>query len=639
MSNKLRVGLRWYLQRLRVMSISEVIYRLKQLYWLRVLRRRQEPCDSYGFVNLTQDAASFHFCHGTESRLPELLWEFDPGQNEARGLLEGRRKVFSWDWQWRPGDSSIWHLAPDTKHHWPRKFFSEISYRPGNQYGDIRVAWEPSRLQHLVDLGLLARYSTNAEVQANAVTQIENQLLSWIEANPAYIGVHYISAMECGLRILALCHALDLVRDRLARDTKVWRALLHIIHTHSFLIEKRISLFSSSGNHTIVECCALVYAGILFPEFAGARRWRERGLGILEREVRRQILSDGGGIEQSLWYHFFITDLLGLVSRLLLHRDEAVPAAVHDAHKRAKGFLHALAVVPDTMPKIGDSDNGYALSPFLCISWDERIHQPLDQVTFMESGYSVINSVQQPAVLILDHGPLGMPPNYGHGHADALSVYFGLGDQAVFDDPGTFTYNADLEWRSYFRSTRAHNTVVVDGLDQARQQGTFMWSEPFQSSLKGSHADGRGKIMLLACHDGYKKRVRVTHWRGLILYNFPKRWVIWDYLAGEGAHHLELNWHVAVPVEQTSKGYSLKARDAPISMRLDGGETSVCKAHFDPVCGWRSGIYGKKEPCFTINSRFHGQLPHEFITHLSLGSTESDFSVADDINKLRGWVT
>ncbi|MEW6331326.1 MAG: alginate lyase family protein [Pseudomonadota bacterium] len=639
MSDKLHVGLRWYLQRLRVMSVPEIFYRFGQMYRLRVLRRRREPCDSHGFVKLAQDAAGFGFCRGAGPQLPELSWRFDPARAEATGLLEGRRKVFSRDWQWRPGDSSVWHAAPDTGRQWPRKFFAEISYRPGNPYGDVRVTWEPSRLQHLVDLGLLARCSDKAATRTAAVAQIEEQLMSWVKANPAYVGIHYISAMECGLRILALCHALDLVRDRLAPDTKAWRALIHVIHTHAFLLERRLSLFSSSGNHTIAECCALVYAGVLFPEFDGARRWKEKGMGILEREARRQILSDGGGIERAFWYHYFVTDLLGLVLRLLTHRGEPVPAAMREAHGRARDFLRVLAATPDAMPRMGDCDDGHALSSHLRISWDDGMQQRPELVTCVESGCSIVNSVQPRAALILDHGPLGMPPNYGHGHADALSVCFALGDQAVFDDPGTYTYNTDLEWRKYFRGTRAHNTVVVDGLDQARQQGAFMWSEPYRSRLAGSRADGRGKILLLACHDGYRRRAGVTHWRGLILYNFPKRWVVWDFLAGEGDHHLELNWHVAVPVERITSGFSLGARDFPVSMQLDGGETSVCTAHIAPVCGWRSGVYGEKEPCFTISSHFHGRLPHEFVTHLSLGSAEPGFSIADDISQLRAWVT
>src|SRR5262249_62005662 len=79
-------------------------------------------------------------------------------------------------------------------------------------------------------------------------------------------------------------------------------------------------------------------------------------------------------------------------------------------------------------------------------------------------------------VVVIDHGPLGMAPGYGHGHADALSLSACVRGEGLLIDPGTYGYNLGEKWRRYFRSTRAHNTVTVDGLDQALQVGTFLWS-------------------------------------------------------------------------------------------------------------------------------------------------------------------
>jgi hypothetical protein len=54
-------------------------------------------------------------------------------------------------------DGSCWHRAPDTGALWPRRFFADIPIHAGNSCGDIRIAWEPSRLQHLVLLAMLAQ--------------------------------------------------------------------------------------------------------------------------------------------------------------------------------------------------------------------------------------------------------------------------------------------------------------------------------------------------------------------------------------------------------------------------------------------------------------------------------------------------
>lgn len=627
----MRSRLRWYWRRLRVMGPSEFFYRVSELSGLWILKFRQRT----GKLNFSANASDFRFCSSRESQLPEHAWKFDIEENEIGELLKGRRKVFAWGWQWRADGPSAWHQAPDTKKYWPRRFFSEIPYRAGNPCGDVRVAWEPSRLQHLITLALAAKRAADGAGRDEAVRQIEDQLLSWVKDNPAFIGIHYISSMECALRILSLCHALDLVRDALSRPAPVWNALVSLVRSHAFLIERRMSRHSSAGNHTIAECCGLIYAGMLFPELEEAGRWRKLGLGLLEKEAERQVLPDGGGIEQSLWYHLFVTDLLGLASRLLARKGET-SAAVHHACQRARTFLRAFAASPETLPDIGDNDHGHALSPFLRISLDEKAPPSPDLLTFNDAGYSVIRTAEPTAVMVLDHGPLGMPPSYGHGHADALAVCFNVGGEAILDDTGTYAYNTDPEWRTYFRGTRAHNTVTVDGLDQARQETAFMWSQPFQSALAHRHRGADGGIRLLGRHDGYVKHAGVAHWRGVI-YNHPNRWVIWDYLAGEGTHHLELNWHAAVAAVMLASRVSLKAQNAIINMSLSGGDINICQARSGPICGWRSKMYGVRQPAYTIRSTYHGKLPHEFITRLSFDADDADFSVEDDLNSLRRW--
>src|SRR5690606_13651022 len=160
-------------------------------------------------------------------------------------------------------------------------------------------------------------------------------------------------------------------RNRLRAPEPTWRNLLKLVFSHAPLIAQRPSLHSSAGNHTIAEAVGLVYAGILFPEHADAARWLAQGLGILQDEAQRQVLPDGGGIEQSFWYQLFVVDLLGLAQALLERHRHLVPRALSDAVRRGRRFLSTLADSPETLPRVGDCDDGYALSPHLRISWNE----------------------------------------------------------------------------------------------------------------------------------------------------------------------------------------------------------------------------------------------------------------------------
>ena len=74
-----------------------------------------------------------------------------------------------------------------------------------------------------------------------------------------------------------------------------------------------------------------------------------------------------------------------------------------------------------------------------------------------------------------DHGPHGFLSTAAHAHADALSVEVREGGQEILTDPGTYCYHGESDWRDYFRSTIAHNTLEVGGRDQAVHAGPFLW--------------------------------------------------------------------------------------------------------------------------------------------------------------------
>ncbi|MGQ0811920.1 MAG: alginate lyase family protein [Nitrospiraceae bacterium] len=605
----------WYSKRLSVMSPGEIVHRVVEHCAIKTMHLQHRlgwPSLDRDFANFTQ----FAFCSATTRQLPNLRWSFSFDQTATEALLDGRLNRLGHEWRWRT-DPSVWRQAPDTGRHWPPIFFALIPYREGNPYGDVRVAWEPSRLQHLVTLALLANATTDDAIRRRAITLMETQFLSWIDSNPSLTGIHYISVMECGLRILAMCFALDLVRESVAFPERTWPALLNLVHSHADLIYKRLSRHSSAGNHTIAEAAALIYAGTLFPEMESASRWRRYGLKVLEEEVPRQILPDGGGTEQGLWYHRFVTDLYSMVVALLTHKNESVPAPIVDAAARSAAFVGLLTDSSNQLPPIGDGDDGYALSSFLAMS-QEMPTLGAGLTTFKDTGYSLVRGEEAlPIRLIFDHGPLGMSPCYGHGHADALSITLQQGRQDVLIDTGTYTYTGDPIWRNYFRGTRAHNTVVVDGLDQALQETAFLWSRPFNSYLHVSTQRADGRITLVAWHDGYQGRCGVTHWRALCYQPFGFILVL-DSLAGPGDHQLELNWHFGTTPLQGVDGLFFPELSQALKMTIDGGERTHHRGDVERKAGWRSRQYGLKEPITTVRTKYTGALPHEFVTSIWL---------------------
>ncbi|BCA57129.1 hypothetical protein W02_42690 [Nitrospira sp. KM1] len=560
-------------------------------------------------VSEQSDFRRYRFCTAQTSVLPARPSEA-LDEHMVERVLAGGLPQIGWNWTWRD-ESDTWHRDRQTGILWPRRFFNSISYREGNPYGDVRCLWEPSRLQQLVILGMIAACEGNPS-RDRALKMLEAQFLSWVDANPLYTGPHYISAMECALRLIAVCHTFDQVRMQITDPERIWISLVQLVEGHAALIRQRMSLHSSLGNHTIAEAAALVYAGVLFPEMPQAAEWESIGLWVLESEAGHQILADGGGIEQGFWYLKFISDLYGLTADLLAHHGRSVPAKILQAIRRSRSFLSAMADSDGRLPSIGDSDDGYALTPLLGIRHDVQEGKALS--TFASSGYSIIHGKGRvKTTLMFDHGSLGMAPCFAHGHADALSVALREDREDILVDPGTFVYSGKPEWRAYFRGTRAHNTVAVDSLDQAVQETPFQWSSSFSARLVSRREAKDGQITLIAMHDGYVRRCGVHHWRG-VLSNGDGLWVIVDMLTGQGAHALELNWHLGRrPVVQGTE-YVLPGLESKFCLSATGGTHELIRAGDNASGGWRSSFYGVREPLDTLRVRYHGTLPHHFVT-------------------------
>ena len=72
-------------------------------------------------------------------------------------------------------------------------------------------------------------------------------------------------------------------------------------------------------------------------------------------------------------------------------------------------------------------------------------------------------------------------PNSGHNHACLLQLLLWMDGHQVLIDGGTYRYNDDGGIRNALRGTMAHNTVTVDGVDQAEPFRNFGWTSTTRS--------------------------------------------------------------------------------------------------------------------------------------------------------------
>ncbi|WP_306547309.1 alginate lyase family protein [Desulfobulbus sp.] len=476
----------------------------------------------------------------------------------------------------------------------------------GTAETDIRALWESARLQQITRLFYLAQAKAQeGEPASHAFRVAETALFQWLRDNPFLSSPHFLSVMECGLRIPVFFLALKILElsDR-------QRLQLHqAIFEHGWLIRRRLSLYSSLGNHTVAECVGLVLAGTLFAQSGQGREWFRRGLLLLEQELPHQILKDGGPAEQSLSYHRFVLDLYWFVADFLERN------MLHDCSHwkprlvQGEDFLNALADCQESLPNIGDSDDGRALAPGLAPLRGTPFHVlPSKRVqTFPQSGYTVLRHDSY-ALLTLDHGPLGMAPLYNHGHADALALTLSVKGKQMLVDSGTYRYNGVPEWRRYFKGTTAHNTVTIDDLDQAVQVTGFIWDKPYSAQLVSCRETEWG-MHLEATHNGYTRLPQPVEHRRHLLYAEEGWIIVKDMFSGRGEHAFELNLHLhpEATVMERDGWWQVCRGDAWLALCLLEEENLIhVFGQETPILGWYSPAYGVKQKTSVLQRRKTG---------------------------------
>src|SRR5262249_50807532 len=86
-------------------------------------------------------------------------------------------------------------------------------------------------------------------------------------------------------------------------------------------------------------------------------------------------------------------------------------------------------------------------------------------------------------VMLIDCGEIGALSG-GHGHADTLSIVVAAHGKPLLVDPGTYTYHEAKKIRDQFRSSMAHNTLVVDGASSSKPGRTFNWTSRAEATAE-----------------------------------------------------------------------------------------------------------------------------------------------------------
>ncbi len=640
-------GLGWYARRLARMSPAEVLWRGRDEAVKAAWAGKQVHRDAIG-IGTSAAAADRRF----SSVLPPEASARVPKAARAAVLAAADELMHGrWEVLGTTRTDMVapdWFLDPLSGCRAPAERYAfRINHRSEEQTGNIKQIWEISRLQHLTLLAT-AWFLSHDEAYARRVAE---QLRSWWRDNPFLSGVHWTSGIEVGIRLISMTWIRRLMDDwpKVADLFEHDDLAVRQIRWHQEFLAGFRSRGSSANNHVIAEAAGQLVASCAFPWFAESDRWRRKSALLLERELTRNTFPSGIGRELASDYQSFIAEL-GLLAAV---EARAAGFSMGDAAwARLCALVDSGAALLDQQlrpPRQGDGDEGRALMldapaenrwPSL-LAVGEALFGGLDwwPTTSADSASSIIAALapkrpvsgrppERPwqfadaGITLLrttdrhdpeiwcrcDGGPHGYLKIAAHAHADALSVEVRYGGVDVLADPGTFCYHGDAAWRSYFRSTIAHNTIELDGMSQSAEGGPFLWIR--QANGKEIAAVDAGDFAeWTAEHDGYLALKPPARHRRCVRLDRASRGIdIVDEI--EGGHDVCLSFHLGpdVRTELDHTFASLRWPDAPVPgaalLDLPGGlRWTLHRGETDPILGWYSPGLGRRVPTYTLVGR------------------------------------
>ncbi len=656
--------IQWYVNRLRSMGMPEIRYRVSQVIVQQREKRFGFPKSEWDTVDFNKEWQNFSegkrpfnlFLSPKEKQSRQtivkehFLKEFNFTISTAEQLLAGKINIFGNHYQL---DSPVdWHQDPKTKNKWPKQqFWGDIDIRDGRTIGGVKWVWELNRHHHLVTL-VKAYYLTDDEKYAQAVCE---QLERWIEENPLGFGVNWTSSLELALRIINWSWVLLFLQGSNSISQSLFTKLCKSVHSQAAYIDRHLSKFSSANNHLVGEAAGLFFAGTCFPFFEESQHWQTKGLNIVNEQIPLQIYEDGTPAEQTIEYLTFLMGFNFQVIRLARLNDLQIPRVWFERIKRVDEFITAIMIEDGSFPTIGDGDDAWvvrlddsdgvsrlkSLRSLIALElgldklpykdetafWlygETAVHQvhetqetPKSKI-FPTGGLAVLRSDDY--LLTFDCGPLGYLETAAHGHADALSITLSKGNQPFLIDPNTFAYQEGYEWRDYFRSTSAHNTVVIDGQNQSQLKGAFLWGEKAECQIMDWNTND-ALDFVVANHDGYQSR-GVIHQRK-VEWQKPHQLTITDEIQGNSIKDITLYWHFPhdAQLEKIENGYEILINSE--SFQIDLSDFSDWKSEIiigesAPIQGWQSFHYGHRTPSPVLKISNNLALPVRITTNFSL---------------------
>lgn len=509
------------------------------------------------------------------------------------------------------GNPINWHYSPLTKVESSR---SAKWYRIPDfdaKLGDIKVVWEASRFTHFYYFAR-AYLITSDKKYYNAFSK---QLEQWLKDNPYSYGANYKCGQECTLRMINALMVYAVFQSNgltTVEDEKNVSKLVEVCYkkvlANFFYANKCIK-----NNHTLSEICGLII-GAWCCEDEGRLR---KTYNLLDKEIHKQFLPDGGYIQFSFNYQRFALQIMECVFKLCERTGIFLAEGTKKRIKKSAVFMYQMQDESGDMPNYGSNDGALIFPVTTCGYRDFR--PVLNTVYALIEGRRLYEQGDYDEELLwfgsgdLDNMPLAEikrePSSYHKSgfytlrhdggflmtilqdyktrpaQMDELHIDLWHNGKNIFCDNGTYSYSSKLG--KEMALTAAHNTVQVDGKEQMKKRGAFMiydWTSARDVKFTEDSFSGT-----MVSRSGYEHKRTIS--------KTEQGYVITDKVNGDG-EYCELYFHTPCEVRVFPGGFELLDEGTSICTVGVGGRDVVIKK------AYRSLYYLKKEEINCVSVRY-----------------------------------
>jgi heparan-sulfate lyase len=316
------------------------------------------------------------------------------------------------------------------------------------------------------------------------------QLIDWTRKNPNDPDHRYAwRSIETGIRGHSWTGLYQRFIDSPSFTPEVLVAFLNSLCDHA---EFLMTQYRTKSNWGLMEAEGLAFIAITFPEFSNALKWRTEAIRRLNNEIDLQVYPDGHQRELAIGYHlgcinwfmntWELTELNGI-------QDAFPPSYMEKIMKMCEVPLKITH--PDgTNAQFGDAWSGrpgqhasrylewsklFQRDDFLFLATNGREGLQPEATAFAlkESGiYSLRSGWNKEAIcLVLKCGPDGG----GHCQPDNGTFELSAGGRTLMPDAGSYIYSGDPENRAWFRQTKVHQTLTLDGKNSKYAPKLLLW--------------------------------------------------------------------------------------------------------------------------------------------------------------------